>query len=98
MSLSDKEMQWLKVNQGVVPATYNDMWYKWLGSEGYTGTYNDRWYRYAADRGISGALPDKLKELFCSALFNTPLVIWLLEGGTWNDEGVWLDDEVWEDS
>jgi len=94
----DDEFFWLVEVEGIPRATYNDMWYKWLGDQGYTGVYTERWYKYAGDRGLTGALPDRLKKLFCEDLFNSPVTVWILEQGSWNDNARWVDSSSWEDS
>lgn len=98
MSRQDDEMFWLEQAEGIPRSNYNQMWYTWLGDQGYTGTLNERWYKYAGSLGISGSLPDRLKALFCEDLFNSAPPVWILAGGAWNDSGTWQDGKTWSDS
>ena len=46
---------------------------------------------------IHGKVFTKLEDMPLVSSGSIPLPIWILDGGTWNDEGVWVDTESWED-
>lgn len=103
-TVNDLEIQWLLANAGDPRDGFNDLWFDWLGSRGFTGNWNDRWFNYLGSLGITGALNDRLREAFCNNLFNgggvtpPPQSNWILESGSWADTGVWIDSETWRDS
>lgn len=55
---------------------------------------NDLWYKFLGDLGYSGSFNDRF---YAYLLDQTKPPVWLLSGGSWNDEGRWFDNSVWED-
>lgn len=36
-------------------------------------------------------------EISCVEI-GDPAAVWILENGTWNDDGIWIDSETWNDN
>ena len=66
-TINDLEMQFLIQELGIPSSTYNDGWYKWLGTQGASGAYNDRWCQYLRGLGLRGGLNDRLNKFFCGS-------------------------------
>lgn len=57
---------------------YNDLFYKFWGSEGYTGAYNDR-----AAKWLRAFFPEDAPWLLVGGVWN--------DLGTWQDNEIWVD-------
>ena len=53
-----KAAQYLRDNNSLEGST-NDVFFEWLGSQGYEGTLNERWMGYWASLGYTGAYNDR---------------------------------------
>lgn len=54
-----------------------------------------------AELSIRAVEAQKVKDNYILNRFNPNnaeiLIVWILEGGVWNDAGVWIDSEFWQD-